>query len=145
MAFEDILNMNLGDAKAPPVFPIGNYLMKVGEYRLGESKQKKTLNAEFEIFVMEPKSGVDLEAFSAAGIDLAKRKLRATFYLTEDAVYRFREFAEKCGVEVEGLPLKQALSECQGKLIVGYVTQEPSGREGDQRMFNNITGWQAAD
>lgn len=145
MAFEDILSMNLGDAKAPPVYPIGNYLMKIGEYKLGESKQKKTFYAEYEMFVLEPKSGVDLEAFSMAGIDLSKRKLRATFYLTEDAVYRFKEFAEKAGVDPDGLPLKQALSECQGKQIIGYVTQDPSGKDGDQRMFNNISGWQKVD
>ena len=80
-----------------------------------------------------------------AGIDLSKKQLRHDFYLTDDSLYRLREFLEEhLALPGTGRSFQQLIEEAVGKPVIGNVIQEPSQKPGSDDIFNQINGFRKA-
>ena len=141
--FAALLNKRTEEAVRPPPLPGGDYLLHVIKYSFDESDRKKTPYCEFEIGVLAP--GADIDPAGLQGIDLNKKHLRLTFYLTDDAFWRFRRFIEETLlINGTGRTFNQCLPETVGKQFIGNVIQIPSTRPNDDSIYNDISDTRAA-
>lgn len=141
--FAALLNKKTEDATRPPPLPAGDYMLQVGKFQFGESDKKKTPYVEFEINILSP--GADIDPVGLQGIDLTKRKLRLTYYLTDEALWRFRKFLEETLViNGTGRTFNQCMPETVGKTFVGTISQAPSQKPNDDSIYNEISGHRAA-
>ena len=142
--FAALLNKKTEDATRPPPLPAGEYLLQVGKYQFDESDKKKTPYVEFEINILG--AGGDVDPTLLQGIDLTKRKLRRTFYLTDDAFWRLRKFIEETLIiNGQGRTFNQCLPETVSKQFIGNISQIPSQRPGDDSIFNEIASERAVN
>jgi len=112
-------------ANRPKPLPAGAYLCIVdGIPRFDKSKQKQTDFVEFSLQVVQPQGDVDAEALTAMG-GAGGKKLRTTFYLTEDAVWRLDKFLEDLGLD-KGGSRKQTISMAPGRQVIAVVTHRAS-------------------
>lgn len=94
--FAALMNKPVEAAVKAPTAPAGHYLATVIGHEFGVSSKKNTPYCRFNFALLAAQDDVDEEALEAAGGQefLNTRRLRADFYLTEDAMYRLREFLE---------------------------------------------------
>jgi len=109
----------------PKPLPVGSYICVVkGLPRYDKSSKKQT---EFVEFVLQPiavRDDVDAEELEAMG-GFANKTIKATFYLTEDAVYRLDEFHEHCGIELEdGVSRRQRNEQTVNKQVGAFIRHE---------------------
>ena len=95
--YNTLLDKTVGSAERPKAVPIGIYTGIITEMGFDQSSKKKTPYVRYSVKPLQPVSGVDHDLFSAAGgaDRLNKMKLGLDFYLTEDAMWRLREFLEE--------------------------------------------------
>ena len=67
---------------------------------------------------------VDQDALKEAG-GIAGKSLKATYYLTEEAAYRLKEFLAHLGIEEQDT-LRPMIEEATGKQFLGTIRHEPS-------------------
>jgi hypothetical protein len=58
-------------------------------------------------------------------------------------LYRFTDWLkDTLGIDVEdGRSIKELLPEPCGQYVVAHVSQRPSNRDGDDTIYNDVTGW----
>lgn len=111
------------EANRPKPVPTGTYLCIIdGIPRFDKSKQKGTDFVEFNLNIVQPGADVDPTAYAEVG---GGRKLRTTFYLTEDAVWRLDKFLEDIGIP-KGTGRKEGISQAPGKQVNAVVTHRAS-------------------
>src|SRR5262245_54045316 len=97
--FGSILDKPSASVERPKPMPVGTYLWIVqGLPRYDKSSVKKTEFVEFTLRPLQASEDVDLEALDAVG-GLDGKSTKATYYLTEDAVWRLKDFLDNCGVD----------------------------------------------
>lgn len=121
--FNELLSMSADEAVKPPPMPAGSYIFIVKDYETVESSQKKTPGIQFTATPVEPLDDVDTELLPENYRD---RKMNVTHWITENAMWRLREFLEHCGLEVEGRAFTDLIPEAVNQQFVGHVVQEPS-------------------
>ena len=132
--FGDILDRQTDDIERPKALPMGGYIWTIkGMYETGESAQKKTPYVEFTCVPIQATEDVDQDELKATlsrknGQDklLGDMTQRLTFYLTEDALWRLKEFLGHCGIDTEGRTLSSALEDTPGCQFLGNIRHEPS-------------------
>ena len=140
--FAALLNKPTESAVKPPPLPAGDYLWGVTKYTFGESDKKKTPYVEFNLQCLQ--ASPEIDPVGLQGIDLTKRTRDLTFYLTDDALWRLRDFLEKSLViNGQGRTFMACLPEAVGKQFIGTVDQQPSQRPGDDSIYNNIVAHRA--
>jgi hypothetical protein len=98
--FASILDESPTEVKSPPPMPVGTYICIVkGQPRYDKSAKKQTDFVEFTLRPMQPLSDVDEDDLAAAG-GLEGKTIRATYYLTEDAVFMLDKFHADCGIDL---------------------------------------------
>lgn len=138
--FAEILSRPVESAERPKPLPAGTYRLQITGFEYGSSSKKQTPYVRFNYSVVSPMQDVNTEQL--AGIDLAAKKLRDDFYLTADALYRLREYLEKkLNLNVSGRPFGACIAEVPGKTVIASVVQNPSQREGDDSIYNEISGY----
>lgn len=142
--FSDLLDRPAGTAERPKPLPAGSYTCIVAEQRFGTARnQEQTPQCVYSLVPLSPGEDVDADALEAVrGWD--KRKRRAEFFLDEDSLWRLDDFLEKCGVNVNGRSYKECIPEAKNTEIIAFFVQNPSTKEGDDTIFNNITGYAPA-
>jgi len=135
---EDILDRQITDFEAPKPLPPGEYTFVVdGQPRQDKSTKQQTPFVEYACRPIAAMDTVDEEALAEAG-GLEKKRLRLTFYLTDDAAYRLRNFLQNTlELDVEGMSIGQAIGEAAGCQFVGTVRHTTS-KDGE-RTFAEIT------
>ena len=99
--FSSILDESPTEVSAPIPLPQGTYVCVVqGSPVYDKSTKKGTPYVEFTLRPIAADSDVDEDELAESG-GLENRSLRATFYLTEDAIYRLDEFHAHCGIDLE--------------------------------------------
>ena len=99
--FASILDESPEEVSAPQPLPQGTYICTVvGSPAYDKSPQKGTPYVEFTLRPLAAGEDIDETELEETG-GLEGKTLRATFYLTEDAVYRLDEFHTHCGIDLE--------------------------------------------
>jgi|SRR5215475_247201 len=125
VSFSSILDKLSSDIEAPKPLPVGTYHCVVdGQPRIDKSTKKGTEFVEFSLKPMSALEDVNEEDLAASLTSgdgsikpLSDKRIRATFYLTEDAAIRLKRF------------LVNDLQITQGKKKVGQMITEAQNRE----------------
>jgi hypothetical protein len=126
MSFEDVMNMAAETAIRPPPFPNGTYRFLILKHTPGAAQnEKKTPLIELELKPIAALADVDQSRLPE---DWNNRLQNYSFFMTKDAAYRLREFAEAMGVQVTGRTFKQIVPDLQGKYCTGTIVAQPSKR-----------------
>lgn len=134
VSFKDLLSTPLDLVKRPPALPQGTYEGVVKSFEFGESREKKTpfVRVYFTLIA----AGEDVDPTLMEGVDLAKRAPRTDFYVTNDSMWRIKEFLASLGLDVEGRTLSEVIPEMVGANVQMYITQRSSAD--GQEIFNDV-------
>lgn len=143
--FGSILDKPATDFNRPPPLPGGHYLcVCMGLPRKDKSTKKQTDYIEHVIKFLKPfensdgETDVDTDELRAVGGIGDETTMKLTFYITEKAGYRYREFLEEdLGVDLEDKSLWEGAQETAGKQLVVFVKQTP--RDDGKGMFSEIS------
>lgn len=137
--FTQLLKTNLDTVKRPPTLPAGTFHGRITKYEFGESKEKKTPYVRFHVQLLSPGADIaseDMQDADGTPIDISKRQLRQDFFLTQDSMYRIKEFMESCGISTSGRSLDITIPELlNAPVLVGVV--QSNSRDGSE-IYNNI-------
>jgi hypothetical protein len=139
--FGAVLDTPASDIKPPPPFPAGPYLCVVqGLPKYDVSSKQKT---EFAQYTLQPLQV--MEAEMQEGVDaiggLTDKTINATFYLTEKAIWRLKEFLVNCigEDEVNGAgTLRESMEAVTGSQVIAYMKHEAS--DDGKRTFAKFSG-----
>lgn len=119
--FRTLLATPMDDVKRPPTWPAGTYhgIVKTHEFRV--SKLKKTPSVQYHLGVLA--AGEDVDPVALEGIDLTRRDLTKDYYLTEDSLFRIKEFLASCGIDTAGRALGECIPEAVNCRVMITITQ----------------------
>ena len=132
--FNELLATPMDDIKRPPPLPTGTYHGIIAGHEFGKSSRKQTSFVQYNLTLLS--AGEDVDQTQLEGIDLTKRPMRATFYLTEAARYRVKEFLESVGVDVTGRSLGECIPDANNARVLITVTQRNS--EDGKEIYNDV-------
>lgn len=136
--FKELNKRPLGTAERPLPIPVGTYTFIVKSKQFGKSPRQKTDYIEFELVPQAPEADVgeaELQAYLNRYKNLGAKSIRATFYYTEDAIFRLREFHEKFDYYKPEMDPDEANSRAVGNMIRGHVVHQ-QGQNG--AIYANI-------
>lgn len=127
--FGSILDKPASDVERPKPYPQGSYICVVKGLPVhGESTRKKTKQVEFQLQPLSVLDDVDAEDLEAMGG--LNRTIKDTYYVTEDALWRLKEFLVNCGIEeMDGDDKKsftQMIDETPGRQVGVSIRHEAS-------------------
>lgn len=125
--FASLLDAAPTEVDRPKPLPVGSYVCVVkGLPKYDVSTKKKTPYIQFNLQPVQAMDDVDQEALEAMG-GFANKTIRATFYETEDSIYRLDEFHENCGLELDPKVSRRRRNElavnCQ---VIAYMKHTPT-------------------
>lgn len=121
--FKDLLRKPLDDIERPKPIPSGTWRGIVKNWEPFESSQQKTPGLRF--FIQPTGPGDDLDPAELVNVDLTKlRQMRIDFWLTDDSIYRLKDFMESCGVATTGRLLAEALPDLANAEVLLFVKQQ---------------------
>lgn len=144
--FTDILDRPSTEVERPKPTPVGTYLCVVqGLPRIDKSTKKGTEYSEYTLKPIQAQEDVDQDALNEIG-GLEQRTLRVTFWHTEDALYRLKEFFDHCQIpeedDGEELSIRQRMGMVQNKQVLATV-KHTVGDNGT--IYANVTGTASAE
>ena len=123
--FGSILDRAPSEIEKPKPLPQGSYITQiVGQPRFDKSSKKQTEFVEFTHKLLQAQDDVDEDELKALG-GVKDKVMKNTFYLTESAAWRLKEFLEHCGIE-EGDSLREMIEETPGKQVGVFINHEAS-------------------
>jgi hypothetical protein len=132
--FSSILDKQASDIERPKPLPIGTYSCQVkGLPRFDKSSKKQTEFVEFTLSPFGVLDDVDPEALEEMG-GFNGKTIKATFYITEDAAWRLKDFLVACGIDAEGKSLNEMINEAPGQSVNVYLVHEPA-QDGSDAIF----------
>src|SRR5258707_13937544 len=118
--FSALLDKPESDVERTKPLPQGSYHCIVkGLPRFDKSSKKFT---EFVEFTLQPTAAgedVDEEDLEAMG-GIANKTIRATYYITEDSLWRLKDFLVHCGIEESG-SLRQMIDETPNCEVIAFI------------------------
>jgi hypothetical protein len=143
-ALASILDRQGSEVERPKPLPVGTYRAIVaGAPRFDKSTKKGTDFVEFTMKFISAEDDVDQEDLNQAltkpsgeTIPLNQKTSRLTYYLTEDAAWRLKEFLKHCGVYDEDKSLRQMIADTQNAEVFVHLKHTPS--EDGEAVFANI-------
>lgn len=137
--FGSILDKPSKSIERPKPLPTGTYvcickgLPKEGKAKTG------TEFYEFNLEIVQPLDDVSEEGITAVGGVVGKSIPRATYYITEDSVWRLKKFlAEDLELEEGEKSLRQLVSETMGKQVLATIRHKPS--DDGKSVFAEMAG-----
>lgn len=123
--FTSLLDKKADDVEKPATVPTGSYDLTIVGFATGESANKKTPYVEIETKIIAPRDDVDMEEYAKVK-NPQDRSFKTKFFLTEDSLFRLKDFLSKAGFEVEGKSFSEMLNEIAGHQVVGIVSHRLS-------------------
>lgn len=125
--FSDVLDKPSAEIERPVPLPAGQYICAiVGLPRHDKSSKKQTPFVEFTARVLQAGDDVDQEALAEMG-GLAEKTIKLTYYLTENSVYRLKEFLfDDLGLEDDGGSLRPKLEQTAGCQFMATIKHTSS-------------------
>lgn len=127
--FSAILSRTVDTAEKPKPLPVGHYRFAIKGFEFLESSQKKTPYVQFQCAPLAPEEDVDPTMFEEFGgvAKLGNKSLRLDYYLTEDALFRLREFLEDTmGLSCQGRSFGEVIPEVKDLEFIGQVAHKAS-------------------
>lgn len=144
--FGSILDKAPSEVERPKPLPVGTYFTTlVGLPRFDKSTKKQTEYVEFMHKIISAEADVDEDDLATylTSPDGTKKKLsdvtmKNTYYLTENAAWRVKDFLRNCGfdVDTDDRTMREMVEDTAGKQVGVYVTHTPS--QDGQSVFANI-------
>lgn len=136
-SFQDILNKPASQIERPKPYPVGTYLFLVeGQPNIKENvgKNKNTV-VEYTLRFLQPAEDVDQQALMEMG-GVQGKTLKLGFWVTDDAVYRLKEFlVDHLGIPESG-SLREMLPQAAGQQVYGVIRHRTS--EDGQQVYSEI-------
>ena len=112
MNFDDILNTQLDEVEKPKPIPVGTYTVRISAEapKLEAVGEKQSPKLTIEAIPLIAGEDVDTELLALVP-QWNERKLRLDFFLTPDSQWRFKEFAQHCGINTDGRTLRDIIPE----------------------------------
>ena len=125
--FGSILDRAPSEIEKPKPLPQGSYItVLVGQPRFDKSAKKQTEFVEFTHKLLAAQEDVDEDELKSMG-GIKEKVMKNTFYLTEGAAWRLKEFLEHCGIDLDDCEnLRAAVEETPGKQVGIFVNHEAS-------------------
>ncbi len=131
--FGTLLDKPSSEVERPKPLPQGSYLCVVkGVPRFDKSSKKQTEFVEFTLAVQSAGEDVDEDDMKAwmSKADGTRRRLqdatiRATYYITEDSMFRLKDFLDHCGVEDDGT-MRQRIDEAPNSQVIAFIKHRAS-------------------
>lgn len=145
--FGAILDRKPTAIERPKILPVGSYIVVVqGMPRQDKSQKKQTPFYEYTCKYLQAMDDVDQDELEAAltRADGTKKSLgdmtvRLTYYLTEDAVWRLKQFLEHCGLEEDDFEsLRQMAESAGGCQLVVKLRHKPT--DDGEGMYSEVAG-----
>lgn len=145
--FAAALDTVLDEVSKPKPMPEGLYDITVISKLMDKTTKKGTEYLEVTCSIDAARDDVDPAALEKVG-KWQGRQMRATFYLTPDAMFRVKDFLKALGVSTSGRTLGEAIEEIENCVCVGQITQEISGKfdaDGDAIIYANLVKFMPQD
>ena len=132
--FAGILNRQSGDVERPKPLPIGEYLFKIkGLPNFDKSSKKGTPYVEFTCIPIEAQESVDTDDLQESLTRKSGKKQlqdmvqKLTFYLTDDALFRLKEFmVNDLSIEEGDKTLQAMIDETANAEFIGTIKHTPT-------------------
>lgn len=129
--FTDILNTKSEEIEKPKPLPVGQYLWSIPNlFEQEEIGEKKTPALIWKCKCIAPQSDVDMAALAESG-NAKDRDQRITFFLSEDALHRLRDFLTKLGISENGRTIGERAADATGRTFLASIRHRPS-KDGSQ-------------
>lgn len=135
--FSSLLSKPADDIKRPPALPAGSYFGIIDKHELGESREKKTPFVSYTV-KLTGEFGEDVSADDVSDIEINKRVMRKDFYLTEDALWRLKEFLESCGIPSAGRSLGEMIPEAVQCRVLCEISSQIDRKDPEAPPRNQI-------
>lgn len=139
--FQSILDTPVEQIERPKPLPAGTYMCVVGgQPRFDKSARKQTDFVEFTLNVAQPGPDVDQAALAEAG-GAAGKTLRVTFYLTQEAAYRLKEFLGHLGLDDGTKTLREQIAMAPGRQVYANVVHQvvTNDQTGETAIYANVS------
>lgn len=136
--YKSLLSRPAESIKKPPLKPAGTYSAIIKEYKFDLSREKKTPFVRFTLNNLQPGPDVDhdlLKDEDGHSIDLSRWSPHKDFFLTEDSIYRLKDFLVSLHIPHEGRMLDEMLPEARGAAVAVPVQQATTQ---DGKLINTI-------
>lgn len=134
------LNKSASEVKRPVALNEGTYYGRIISHEIGESSKKKTLGVTYHVELTHAEDGVDLTGVDDKGnevqLDPRGKKLRTTFWITDDSTYRLTDFIQSLGIETGDRSLKELVPQPVNQQVMVELTKEPN--KDNTGYFNDI-------
>ena len=125
--FAEILSQKVEETERPKPLPPGNYVSTITRHEFGESSKKQTPYVRFWLRPVSPMEDVDQEALGNIK-NWDQKELRLDFYLTDDAMFRLRDFLEKSlGLSTAGMSYSEMIQATTGMSCLAQIQHEING------------------
>ena len=125
--FGSILDRAPSEIEKPKPIPQGSYItVLAGQPRFDKSAKKQTEFVEFTHKLLAAQEDVDEDELKSMG-GIKEKVIKNTFYLTEGAAWRLKEFLEHCGIDLDNVEsLAEGIEETPGKQVGVFINHEAS-------------------
>lgn len=132
--FGTLLDKPSSEVERPKPLPQGSYLTIVkGLPRFDKSSKKQTEFVEFTLAVQSAGEDVDEDDLKAwmSKADGTRRSLqdatiRATYYITEDSMFRLKDFLDHAGAGDDDMSLRQRIDEAPNSQVIAFIKHRAS-------------------
>lgn len=151
-SFSPILDKQPSAIERPKPIPVGSYLAVIqGQPKLDKSTKKQTPYVEFTMKFLQAQDDVDADDLAHALTKPSGEKkaltdvtMRNTFYLTEDAAWRLKQFLVRdLKMEDDNRSLAQMIAETAGMQVIVVVKHRAS--DDGETTFAEIGATAAAE
>ena len=134
--FGSVLDKPTDSIERPKPIPQGTYTLAVqGMPRFDKSTKKQTEYVEFTCKILAAGDDVDPEELKEMG-GIGDKTLKHTFYLTENSIYRLKEFLlDDLGLEEEDT-LRPMIEKTVGAQFLAQIKHTPS--DDGKSVYSNI-------
>ena len=139
--FDELMSTKGSDVKRPRPLPVGHYIMLVKGHEFKKSKEKQTPYVSWNVEVQSATEDVDQQALAEWTQDFGSvtgRRIRLDHYITEGSLFRLNDFLRHVGLDMDNLMIKEAVPLAVGRMFKAQITQTPSGKAGDDSLYNEI-------
>ncbi|MFA6159363.1 MAG: hypothetical protein WC763_07095 [Candidatus Paceibacterota bacterium] len=135
--FTSILSRPASETERPKPLPVGSYTALIsGLPRFDKSSKKQTDFVEFTLKLLSAHDDVDAEELATMG-GVADKTIKDTYYLTETALWRLKDFLANAGLDVDSGNSYNELIEATPGQQIGISIRHEASQDG-QSIFARI-------